>query len=545
MGNLHLVTGFAGQPHVSAADHGSFIEALIRGGDFVMTSGHRFDATIVSNNQIRISDGELMIQGRHVKLNPGSYVDLSIENGTQGYQRNDLIVARYTRNGTNGIEECNLVVLKGSNVSVRPADPTYTVTPDINALTGSLQHDFPLYRVPLSGLTVGKLVPLFTPQMSIFDNMLPKSGAVMEGNLNMNGYGVAGLRDPSASSDAVTLGYANNKFAPNGYGLGAASHPFTWSEVEKLQTTGWYSSVVNGEIAYGVHAYSVWVRVEGYDSQNTHLTIYNSANNSVFHRDRRQGVWGAYRIENPPLLEGGEYLTTERYQGADVWKKVDSNGNILWRKDGDTKWHLLAASTGMGESEYFTADTIDNVLTNGWYRTTDLTINGTKYNYVYMRVDAYNTTACTQTLYILSENGLMLRRCRYASTWGEWEWDNPPMIVNVEYRTTERWGGKPVYRLRHQVNLGKVGTPGLVENYGITFNSQPTTGGGTNSKIDKIIRCDAWNTDGDRLPYLSQAGGVTAIVESSGNGINLRTDGKMTWYPSVDWVFDLAYTKEV
>lgn len=29
--------------------------------------------------------------------------------------------------------------------------------------------------------------------------------------------------------------------------------------------------------------------------------------------------------------------------------------------------------------------------------------------------------------------------------WGEWEWVNPPMELGVEYRTTERYLGKPVY----------------------------------------------------------------------------------------------------
>lgn len=29
--------------------------------------------------------------------------------------------------------------------------------------------------------------------------------------------------------------------------------------------------------------------------------------------------------------------------------------------------------------------------------------------------------------------------------WGEWEWLNPPMQIGVEYRTTERYQGKPVY----------------------------------------------------------------------------------------------------
>lgn len=32
------------------------------------------------------------------------------------------------------------------------------------------------------------------------------------------------------------------------------------------------------------------------------------------------------------------------------------------------------------------------------------------------------------------------------SGWSEWEWENPPMLLGVEYRTTERYLGKPVYK---------------------------------------------------------------------------------------------------
>lgn len=169
MGNLHLVTGSGGEPHVASSDQGSLFEALIRGGQFVMEAGEQFAASIVTNNKIRVKDGELMIQGRHVKLTPGAYIDLTIENGAQGYLRKDLIVARYTRNSETGIEECSLVVLKGTQAASNPTDPEYS-TGSINA-DSALQHDFPLYRVPLSGLSVGELEMLFTPQKSIYDYM--------------------------------------------------------------------------------------------------------------------------------------------------------------------------------------------------------------------------------------------------------------------------------------------------------------------------------------------------------------------------------------
>lgn len=167
MGNLHLVTGYAGEAHVASSDQGSLFEALIRSGQFVMDAGAKFAASIVSNNQIRVGDGELMMQGRHVKLTPGAYVDLTIENGTQGYLRKDLIVARYTKNADTGIEECSLVVIKGTPAESNPADPEYT-TGIINA-DGALQHDFPLYKVNLSGLSIEGLTALFEPQKSLFD----------------------------------------------------------------------------------------------------------------------------------------------------------------------------------------------------------------------------------------------------------------------------------------------------------------------------------------------------------------------------------------
>ena len=169
MGNLHLVTGYSGTPHVASSDHGSLYEAVIRGGQFVLDAGAKFSASIVSNNQIRVNDGELMMQGRHVKLATGSYVDLSIENGTQGYRRSDLIVARYTKNADTGVEECSLVVIKGTPNESAPSDPGYT-TGLINS-NGALQNDFPLYRVSLVGLVLEGVTALFDLQKSMHDSL--------------------------------------------------------------------------------------------------------------------------------------------------------------------------------------------------------------------------------------------------------------------------------------------------------------------------------------------------------------------------------------
>ena len=160
MANLHLITGYAGAAHITAADNGSFNAALFGTGNFVLDRGNKFSATVVTNNSIRIADGDLLLQGRHIRLEEGIYVDLAIDNGAQGYNRNDLIVARYTKNSSTGIEECNLIVIKGTATTGVASDPAYT-SGDIISDHVTIA-DFPLYRVPLNGLTVGTLVKLFT-----------------------------------------------------------------------------------------------------------------------------------------------------------------------------------------------------------------------------------------------------------------------------------------------------------------------------------------------------------------------------------------------
>lgn len=159
MGNVHLVTGYAGEAHVSAEDMGSLFAAIIGSGQYVLNRGNMFAASVVSNNQIRIADGDILMQGRHIRLDGGAFIDLAIDNGSQGYKRNDLIVARYTKNGASGIEDCNIVVIKGTASADEAVDPACTIGDILSG--GDVQNDFPLYRVPLDGLNVQTLVPLF------------------------------------------------------------------------------------------------------------------------------------------------------------------------------------------------------------------------------------------------------------------------------------------------------------------------------------------------------------------------------------------------
>ncbi len=159
MSNLHLVTGYAGEAHITAEDHGSFNAALTNGGNYVLQRGNKLSASIINNTTVRVLDGDMLIQGRHIRLSDSAYADLLIEAGTQGKVRNDLIVARYTRNTVTGVEECSLVVIKGTSVASDPVDPAHT-SGDL-LVNHDAQTDFPLYRVRLDGVQLKSVERLF------------------------------------------------------------------------------------------------------------------------------------------------------------------------------------------------------------------------------------------------------------------------------------------------------------------------------------------------------------------------------------------------
>ena len=159
MANMNLVTGYWGEEHVTSNDQGSFNAAMLGSGEFVLERGNQFAASIQSNNKVRVLDGDMLMQGRHIRLKENTYVDLNFDNGTQGYKRLDLIVVRYSKSSTTDVEEANFVVIKGT-----PSETSYNapekITGDI-LTEGALENDTVLYRVKFDGLNIQPLEKVF------------------------------------------------------------------------------------------------------------------------------------------------------------------------------------------------------------------------------------------------------------------------------------------------------------------------------------------------------------------------------------------------
>lgn len=116
-------------------------------------------------------------------------------------------------------------------------------------------------------------------------------------------------------------------------------------------------------------------------------------------------------------------------------------------------------------------DNLDEVKTNGWYRwDRKAPPQGTLPSVIGQPMDATlirvwgNGAVCYQESINITDDtghGCLCARTSYASIIYPWEWVNPLMQIGVEYRTTERFWGKPVYY--KIVDCGKIADNKQVE----------------------------------------------------------------------------------
>ena len=159
---LELVTGYWGMEHVTAEQDADLNAGIIGSGNYVLNIGEKMRAEAVSANQVRIFDGVFMAYGRQCILGDGEYEDVTIENGTPGLLRNDMIVVKYKKDEESGKENVKFVGLKGETGSVGK-DPVPN-RQDIRS--GAFESEVPMYRVKINGLAIEKIEPLYSIPMT-------------------------------------------------------------------------------------------------------------------------------------------------------------------------------------------------------------------------------------------------------------------------------------------------------------------------------------------------------------------------------------------
>ena len=160
MADNYLITGYWGEPHVTAENDRGIQAAMFGSGRFVLPVGNQFRAEYIGNNTVRIYDGKLMDNGAAAGIPVGKYVDVLIATAGQGMKRNDLIVFQYSQDSSTLIESGTFVVVQGEQTSGTAKDPTLTQN---DLLSGTATFDqMALWRVSVSGTTISAPVKLFS-----------------------------------------------------------------------------------------------------------------------------------------------------------------------------------------------------------------------------------------------------------------------------------------------------------------------------------------------------------------------------------------------
>ena len=154
MSNL-LVTGRWGQTHVTSAQARNFHAGVFGSGQYVLSG---LTATMTTANTCHVAPGVACFNGADVEV-PAGGVDVTIDNGTQGMMRHDLVVLRYVLDASEQTEDVSLAVVKGTPAASDPQDPAYNSG---SILDGTSPCDMPLWRIPLDGVAVGDPEPMYS-----------------------------------------------------------------------------------------------------------------------------------------------------------------------------------------------------------------------------------------------------------------------------------------------------------------------------------------------------------------------------------------------
>ena len=143
---FEIVDGMTGTKHISSDDLAALNTATVGKADCVLEYGDGFKLTMASANSATLGTGVGMVGGKRFWNQAAT--SLTIQSGTQGQKRHDLVVARYAKT-SEGIESITPVVIKGTPAADAAADPEVTA------------NDLKLWRIPLDGINAGAPVKLF------------------------------------------------------------------------------------------------------------------------------------------------------------------------------------------------------------------------------------------------------------------------------------------------------------------------------------------------------------------------------------------------
>lgn len=256
---FEIVDGMTGQKHISSDDLSALNIATIGESNCVLNYGDNFKMTMTNANTATLGTGVGMVGGKRFWNQAAT--SLTIQSGTQGQKRNDLIVARYAKTSA-GIESITPVVIKGTPTTGTAADPEVTA------------NDLKLWRVPLDGISVGDPVKLFEPVASlatIGDSVYQDTGKVYL--YNEPGWGSISYRAKGGVCTLVISGIGG--IAANGSWTVTGTIPRNFMPHESI-----YAPLSHRQTD---HMAQIWIPGKNYENSN--LIIYSALD--TYNKDMR------------------------------------------------------------------------------------------------------------------------------------------------------------------------------------------------------------------------------------------------------------------
>ena len=257
---MNIITGYKGTPHVTAQQDRDINSAIFTNGVYILNIGSKMAATIVSANEITIADGLVIAQGCAAEIARGTSESMTIDNGTQGMLRKDLIVLRYTKNASTGVEDMELDVIKGTPAASNPATPSHTTG---SIADGDTTVDFPLYEVHLDGISIESVVRIpdivaiakqstVTPLITTVTSLANKIGSVAMGTAATTITGAIKELLTKINTLTSNLSTTNNNVNAVEYKTDGIVRTYTYNvasggrDYKQLAALGMYVFFVNG-----------------------------------------------------------------------------------------------------------------------------------------------------------------------------------------------------------------------------------------------------------------------------------------------------------
>lgn len=142
-------------PHIFAEDDAQIHRALL-GQSGITLADDGLVCSIVNANTVRLSSGMYSMQGYMICVQGGTTADLTVDSGSAGAYRHDLVIVDFIRGGGDTPDTFVFAILKGENATSEATaiDPAL-IEDDLR--TGGTQRQEAVYRLIINGTEIAEV----------------------------------------------------------------------------------------------------------------------------------------------------------------------------------------------------------------------------------------------------------------------------------------------------------------------------------------------------------------------------------------------------